>query len=110
MTVITIWCFWQKMIRISESDEDRIQGFAEGYYYKPRVDMEVLQKYHEGIIALSACLAGEVQRYPDEGCMKRRRKQHLGIRTFSGREISSWSCRIMGCRSSRLVNQRSSNG
>ena len=34
----------------------------EGYYYKPRVDMEVLEKYHEGIIALSACLAGEVQR------------------------------------------------
>ena len=47
------------------------RGFTEGYYYKPRVDMEVLNRYHEGIIALSACLAGEVQRYimkglPDE--------------------------------------------
>ena len=39
------------------------KGFVEGYYYKPRVDMEVLETYHEGIIALSACLAGEVQRY-----------------------------------------------
>lgn len=39
------------------------KGFVDGYYYKPRVDMEVLQTYHEGIIALSACLAGEVQRY-----------------------------------------------
>ncbi|MDD6306232.1 MAG: DNA polymerase III subunit alpha, partial [Clostridiales bacterium] len=39
------------------------KGFVEGYYYKPRVDMEVLEQYHEGIIALSACLAGEVQRY-----------------------------------------------
>ena len=39
------------------------KGFVEGYYYKPRVDMEVLEEYHEGIIALSACLAGEVQRY-----------------------------------------------
>lgn len=39
------------------------RGFTEGYYYKPRVDMEVLNQYHEGIIALSACLAGEVQRY-----------------------------------------------
>ena len=39
------------------------KGFVDGYYYKPRVDMEVLEKYHEGIIALSACLAGEVQRY-----------------------------------------------
>ncbi len=37
-------------------------GFVEGYYYKPRVDKEVLAKYSEGIIALSACLAGEVQR------------------------------------------------
>lgn len=36
------------------------RGFTEGYYYKPRVDMEVLEKYHEGIIALSACLAGEI--------------------------------------------------
>jgi DNA polymerase-3 subunit alpha len=36
------------------------KGFTEGYYYKPRVDREVLQQYSEGIIALSACLAGEV--------------------------------------------------
>ena len=36
------------------------RGFTEGYYYKPRVDLELLQEYHEGIIALSACLAGEV--------------------------------------------------
>lgn len=38
------------------------RGFTEGYYYKPRVDMELLEKYHEGIIALSACLAGEIPR------------------------------------------------
>ncbi len=37
-------------------------GFTEGYYYKPRIDMEILEKYAEGLIALSACLAGEVQR------------------------------------------------
>ena len=36
------------------------KGFTEGYYYRPRVDYEVLEQYHEGIIALSACLAGEV--------------------------------------------------
>ena len=39
------------------------KGFVDGYYYKPRVDMEVLREYHEGLIALSACLAGEVQRF-----------------------------------------------
>lgn len=37
-------------------------GFTEGFYYKPRVDKELLEKYHEGIIALSACLAGPVAR------------------------------------------------
>ncbi len=37
-------------------------GFTEGFYYRPRVDKEILRKHHEGIIALSACLAGEVQR------------------------------------------------
>ena len=37
-------------------------GFIDGFYYKPRVDMEILEKYHEGIIALSACLAGEIPR------------------------------------------------
>ena len=36
------------------------RGFTEGYYYKPRVDYEILEQYHEGIIALSACLAGEI--------------------------------------------------
>lgn len=35
-------------------------GFIEGFYYKPRVDYEILKKYSKGIIALSACLAGEV--------------------------------------------------
>ena len=38
------------------------RGFTEGYYYKPRVDLELLEQYHEGIIALSACLAGEIPR------------------------------------------------
>lgn len=38
------------------------KGFTEGFYYKPRVDIEVLEEYHEGIIALSACLAGEIPR------------------------------------------------
>ncbi len=42
-------------------------GFVDGYYYKPRIDMEVLEKYHEGLIALSACLAGEVPRYIQRG-------------------------------------------
>ena len=47
------------------------RGFTEGYYYKPRVDKELLREYHEGIICTSACLQGEVayyirKRLPDE--------------------------------------------
>ena len=43
------------------------KGYVDGFYYKPRVDMEVLEQYHEGIIALSACLAGEVARFLQRG-------------------------------------------
>ncbi len=39
------------------------RSFTEGYYYRPRVDLELLNEYHEGIIALSACLAGEIARH-----------------------------------------------
>ena len=53
------------------------RGFTEGYYYKPRVDMEVLETYHEGIIALSACLAGEVQRYIMKGLKEEAKKAAL---------------------------------
>ncbi len=45
---------WQNLIKIVSA------GFTEGFYYKPRVDTELLRKYHEGIIALSACLAGNI--------------------------------------------------
>ena len=50
------------------------RGFTEGFYYRPRVDMEVLNEFHEGIIALSACLAGEVQRYIVKGLPEEAKK------------------------------------
>ncbi len=43
------------------------KGFVEGYYYRPRVDLEILERYHEGIIAMSACLAGEIPRNLERG-------------------------------------------
>ena len=46
------------------------RGFTEGYYYRPRVDLETLREFHEGIIALSACLAGEVPRYIEKGMIE----------------------------------------
>lgn len=53
------------------------KGFTEGYYYKPRVDMEILRKYHEGIIALSACLAGEVAVNIRKGMIEEAKKAAL---------------------------------
>ena len=53
------------------------KGFTEGYYYKPRVDMEILNRYHEGIIALSACLAGEVARNIQKGLIDEAKKAAL---------------------------------
>ncbi len=60
------------------------KGFTEGYYYKPRVDMEVLNRYHEGIIALSACLAGEVQRYIMKGMVDEAKKAALKYQACFG--------------------------
>lgn len=58
------------------------RGFTEGFYYKPRVDMELLEQYHEGIIALSACLAGEIPRLLasglyEEACKAARRMNDI---------------------------------
>lgn len=71
------------------------KGYVDGFYYKPRVDMEILQQYHEGIIALSACLAGEVPRYLVRNFYEEGKKPRCVIRRFSEREISFWNCRTM---------------
>ncbi len=62
------------------------KGFTEGYYYRPRVDMEVLEQYHEGIIALSACLAGEVPRYIQKGLVDEAKKAALRYQTIFGKD------------------------
>lgn len=57
-------------------------GFVDGFYYKPRVDMEVLKQYSNGIVALSACLAGEVAtnlRYNNYEGAKMAALKHLEI-------------------------------
>lgn len=60
------------------------RGFTEGYYYKPRVDKEVLREFHEGIICLSACLAGEVPRYITKGLIEEAKKSALEYRDIFG--------------------------
>ena len=60
-------------------------GFTEGYYYRPRVDVETLEKYHEGIIALSACLAGEIPRYLVRGFYEEARETALKYERIFGK-------------------------
>ena len=62
------------------------KGFTEGYYYRPRVDMEVLEQYHEGLIALSACLAGEVPRYIQKGLVDEAKKVALKYQNIFGKD------------------------
>ena len=60
-------------------------GFTDGYYYRPRVDFETLENYHEGLICLSACLAGEVQRYVMRGLYEEAKKIALKYEACFGK-------------------------
>ena len=80
------------------------KGFTEGYYYKPRVDMEVLNRYHEGIIALSACLAGEVQRYIVKGLTDEARKSARKYEACFGKGNFFLELQDHGIPQQRLVN------
>ena len=62
------------------------KGFTEGYYYRPRVDIELLEQYHEGLIALSACLAGEVPRYIQKGLVDEAKKVALRYQEIFGKD------------------------
>ena len=65
---------------------------------KPRVDYEVLRTYHEGIIALSACLAGEVQRCLTRGMYEEAVRASEKYVDIFGKNNSSWSSRTTACR------------
>ncbi len=80
------------------------RGFTEGYYYKPRVDMEVLEQYHEGIIALSACLAGEVQRYIVKGLVDEARKSARKYEAVFGKGNYFLEMQDHGIPEQRIVN------
>ena len=62
------------------------RGFTEGYYYKPRVDKEIIREFSEGIIALSACLAGEIPRYIMKGLIDEAEKLVLEYRDIFGKD------------------------
>ena len=81
------------------------RGFTEGYYYKPRVDMELLEQYHEGIIALSACLAGEVQKNILRGMYSEAKAVACRYRDIFGEGNFFLELQDHGMEEQKLVNQ-----
>ena len=81
------------------------KGFVDGFYYKPRVDFEILRTYHEGIIALSACLAGEVQRYIARGMYEQAKTAALNYRDIFGDGNFFLELQDHGIPAQRTVNQ-----
>lgn len=80
------------------------QGFIDGFYYKPRVDYETLEKYHEGIICLSACLAGEVQRYMAKGLYEEGREAALKYEKIFGKGNYFLELQDHGIPEQKIVN------
>ena len=81
------------------------KGFTEGYYYKPRVDMEVLREFHEGLIALSACLAGEVQRNILRNMYEEGKEAALRYQEIFGEGNFFLELQDHGMQEQKLVNQ-----
>ena len=82
------------------------KGFVEGYYYKPRVDKELLRTYHKGIIALSACLAGEVPRYLTKGMYEEAKDRALEYQEIFGKGNYFLELQDHGIPDQQLVNQQ----
>lgn len=82
------------------------KGFIDGYYYRPRVDMEILEAYKEGIIALSACLAGEVQRWISKGFYEEAKKAALRHEEIFGKDHYYLELQDHGIREQQNVNQQ----
>ena len=81
-------------------------GFVDGFYYKPRVDLETLEKYHEGIIALSACLAGEVARNVTKGFYEESKKAALRYEEIFGKGNFFLELQDHGIPEQQRVNQQ----
>jgi len=82
------------------------RGFTEGYYYKPRVDYELLEQYHEGIIALSACLSGEVQKNLVRGMYEEGKKAALKYAEIFGKNNFFLELQDHGLPGQATVNQQ----
>lgn len=82
------------------------KGFVDGFYYKPRVDYEVLREFHEGIICLSACLAGEVQRFLARGDYQAGKEAALRYLDIFGKDNYFFELQDHGIPEQKTVNQQ----
>ena len=82
------------------------KAFVDGFYYKPRVDMDLLQEYHEGIIALSACLAGEVAKNITRGMYEEARSAALRYEKIFGKGNFFLELQDHGIPQQQRVNQQ----
>ncbi|MEF2931985.1 MAG: DNA polymerase III subunit alpha [Clostridia bacterium] len=80
-------------------------GFTEGFYYKPRIDKEVLEKYHEGLICCSACLAGEIPQAILKGDMEEAEKVAMWFKNIFGEDYYL-EIQNNGINEQVLVNQK----
>ena len=81
------------------------KGFTEGFYYRPRVDKEVLRRYHEGLICTSACLAGELARLLVRGFYEEAKEAALEYREIFGEDHYYLELQDHGLADQRKVNQ-----
>ena len=81
------------------------KGFVDGFYYKPRVDLKLLTTYHEGIIALSACLAGEVQKYLARSMYEEAKRSALRYHEIFGKDHFYLELQDHGMPEQKMVNQ-----
>lgn len=81
------------------------KGFTEGFYYKPRIDFELLQEYHEGIIALSACLAGEIPKLISRGREDDAKKAAQKYKDLFGEDSFYLELQNHGIPEQKYVNQ-----
>lgn len=79
-------------------------GFVDGFYYKPRVDYELLKKYSKGIIALSACLAGQVQQKLLNGQYKEAKEVALKLNEIFGQDNFYLELQDHGLKEQKKVN------
>jgi DNA polymerase-3 subunit alpha len=80
-------------------------GFVDGYYYKPRIDHDTLKKHSEGIIALSACLAGEVQSHLLDNNYEEAKKTALKYKEIFGENNFFLEMQDHGMKEQQTVNE-----